>query len=276
MKNNKKNGDLTFYSARGITLLLVVITVFAILALGGMYALGVISMPSFITNIFNPPENTVLVAPDANISPEVSNFEYMEAISREEYADALASISIPSKFYQNYEITRYHGELSATVEYTAIYDGGNWWVQTKEGDVIISTVVCKDGKIKLSDNTDNTSVFVPASDISFTEHCGYLPIKNLTDIIHKLTNGQTVEYAGGISDYSLSFTPSRGTSENIFTFFFRRKDGISEEYTFAFESATILSAVKYNKDGERIYRMEMKNSRNNLDDVDVASLIKIN
>ena len=51
------------------------------------------------------------------------------------------------------------------------------------------------------------------------------------------------------------------------------RDGISEEYTFALESATILSIKKYDSDGEKIYQMEMKDSRNSLDEVDVESLL---
>ena len=65
-----------------------------------------------------------------------------------------------------------------------------------------------------------------------------------------------------------------GTGENVFVFTFTCKNGVTEEYRFAFESAVILSAKK--SFGEvQIYKMEMKEHRNDLSDVDVDSLLTL-
>lgn len=273
MKNEQKKSEMTFYSARGIMLMIVAVLVFATIAIIGMYSLGVISMPSFITGFFDNSVESTSPPPVANIAPETGETVFHEALPRDEYAAALADIFVPDEFYYNYTITRSYGESFHAIDYVAIGKNQNWWIQSKEDDVIMSTTVCKDGTVQFSDNADNTFVKTTASDTSFAEYSGFMPLKELTVLISSLTNGDAVEYGGGVSDYSLSYTQARGTNENIFNFNFSRKDGISEEYTFALESATILSIKKYNSDGEKIYQMEMKDSRNSLDEIDVESLL---
>ena len=272
MKNNQPKGDLTFYSTRGILLMIIAVLALAIIALIGMYLLGIISLPSFITNIIDTPDVNTAAPLAANISPESEKAEFKETIPRDEYASALAGIIMPSEYYQRYSISISLGERTMTSEYTAIYDNGNWWIQEKDGDVILSTTICKDNMVQIYDNTNNSFVTDSTDSISFAEYSGYLPLKELVNIIYSLTNDEAVDYASGITDYSLSFTPARGGGESFFTFQFKRKDGFSEEYTFSFENATIVSASKFNKSGEKIYHMEMKDSRNNITDFDVESL----
>lgn len=272
MKNPKEKAK----SKSGILPFIVATTVVTVLGLIGMYALGIISMPEFLSDIIESPEASAAAPLAGNIAPFDEDAEYYKALPREEYADALADISIPNEYYQRYTITLFSGETAHTTDYTAVMDGGDWWVQTSENDVILSTVICKDGKVQITDNADNTSIVDASGEIRSYEYFGYTPLSELTAMIKALANGETVDYAGGISDFSLSFTQTRGTGENIFSFSFTRTDGIKEEYTFAFESATILSAVKYAASGEKIYQMEMKDSLNNIDGVDVNALLVIN
>ncbi|MBQ8836340.1 MAG: hypothetical protein IJ002_02400 [Clostridia bacterium] len=267
-KEKRKNNS-------GIALFAAVVVLVFVLGLAGMYALGIISMPAFLSD-FIETDGTSAAAPIAgNIAAEDESIEYFEALPREEYATALADISVSDKYYQHYTVTVYSGEKKSAADYTAIMNGNDWWVQTSENDVIMSTVVCKDGKVKISDNTDNTSIVDESGEIHFSEYFGYTPLSELTAMIKALANGETVDYAGGITDFSLSFTQARGTGENIFSFSFTRADGFSEEYTFAFESATVLTAAKYSPSGEKIYQMEMKDSLNNIDDIDVDALFVI-
>ena len=271
MKNKREKTK----SNSGTVLFIVGIVTVTILGLAGMYALGIMSMPAFLSDIFEKPSTSSATPIAGNISPYESDAEYYKALPREEYADALADISVPSKYYQRYTVTVFSGEASLSTDYTAIYDEGNFWVQTAEGDVIISTVICKDGKVKISDNTDNTSIVDPSGEISFYEYFGYTPLATLTAMIKALANGEPAGYVSDISDFSLSFTQTRGTGENIFSFTFTRADEFKEEYTFAFESATVLSAAKYAPSGEKIYQMEMKDSQNSLDGIDVDKLFVI-
>ena len=275
MKNKGKKSEMTFYSARGIMLLIIAVLIFATLAIIGMHSLGVINVPSFISNIFNTPTQLPPAPPAANIAAQSGEAVFNEALPRDEYAAALADIAFPKEFYYNYTITRFSGEFSRAVNYVAIGQNDNWWIQTKEDDVIMSTALCKDGVLQFSDNADNTSATTSATDISFAEYSGFTPLKDITFLIRSITSGENVEYGGGINDYSLSYTQARGTSENLFNFSFSRKDGISEEYTFALESATVLSIKKFNSDGEKIYQMEMKDSRNSLEEIDADSLITL-
>ncbi len=273
MKNEHKKSEMTFYSARGIILMIVAVLIFATIAIVGMYHLGVISIPSFIANVFDKTTDVSALPPSANIASKREETERFEALPRDEYAAALADILVPSEFYYNYNITWFSGEVSRTVDYTAIAQNSDWWIQTRENDVIMSTAICKDGIFQFSDNADNSFATTSGENISFAEYSGFMPLNELTSLIYALTSGESVEYGGGVSDYSLSYTQARGTSENLFSFNFSRSDGISEKYTFALESATILSIIKSNSSGEKIYQMEMKDARNNLDEIDVDSLL---
>ena len=272
---NKSNGTDVFYGKKGIAFLISAAAIIAVVGLVGMYLLGIIQVPSFFEDLFSPKETESIAPISGNIKPEGEEKVYHEALPREKYATALADISIPNEYYQRYSISLFAGDITKTTDYTALYKDGDWWVQTSENDVILSTVICKNGTVKISDNTDNSSVLDSSGKINFFEYLGYTPLDTLTDMIKALANGENIDYAGGISDFSLSFTQARGTGENIFSFNLTRNDGFKEEYTFAFESATILSAAKYSPSGEKIYQMEMKDSKNDLEDVDVASLLVI-
>lgn len=272
VKNENKKTEMTFYSARGIMLMIVAVLIFATIAIIGMYSLGVISIPSFISNVFDKHEEVSALPPSANIAPLGEETDRHEALPRDEYAAALAQIALPSEFYYNYNITWSSDESSRTVNYISICKDGNWWIQTKENDVIMSTAIYKNGVFQFSDNADNAFVTVESTDISFAEYAGFMPLEDLTALIYSLTSGERVEYGGGVSDYSLSYTQAKGASENLFSFNFSRSDGISEKYTFALESATVLSISKFASNGEKIYQMEMKDARNNLDEINVDSL----
>lgn len=272
MSENKK--EMTFYSARGILIMIVIVIFFAVIALVGMYMLGIVSMPGFIKAFIDTPSETTIAPLAEKIAPEEEDAkEYEILLHRDEYANALADIAIPTEYYHNYTVSWLAGETERTVNYIAIYDEGNWWVQAEENSVITSTAICKDGKVELTNNSDNTSVITDVGDISFSEYFGYMPLEEAIGIIASLANGIPVSYGGGIVDYSLLFTPAQGISENIFNFSFTRKDGISEEYTFAFESSSILSITRYNANGEMIYQMKTKDSRNSIEDIDIDTLL---
>ena len=274
MKNKNITTD-RFYSKKGIILIICAALVFTATGIVGMYMLGIVKMPSFMSAFFNKSDAPTASHIAMNIHEEDKNKTFYEALPREEYAIALADISIPEEYYQRYTITLYSGETVRSTDYTVIYKRGDWWVQTKENDVILSTVVCKDKKVKLSDNSDNTSVTDVSGEIDCFEYFGYTSLAKLADMIRALAKGETVIYPGGVADFSLSYTKTRGTGENIFNFSLTRGDGFKEEYTFAFESATILSAVKYSPSGEKIYQMEMKDSRNDIEGIFVNSLFVI-
>lgn len=269
-----------FYSTKGIVALVLALIVISVFALWGMYALGVIRLPESVSSLFaaetEAPRPSGAVA---NIAPEETQSVLQEAIPREEYALALADMAIPDAYYRNYKITILSGNTTDVTEYFAIQNGEDWWVQTAKDAVILSTAVCKDGTVRITDNAKNASVTVPAyteetqNGVSFTEKCGIMTLAELTEIIRRAAAGETVEYGGGISGYSLSYTPSLGTGENLFSFSFVTGSGVSEEYTFAFESATILSATK-SYAGNVIYKMELTDYRNTLTDFDLESLIQ--
>ena len=63
MKNEHKKSEMTFYSARGIMLMIAAVLIFATIAVIGMYRLGVISIPDFISDVFDyiEPESVKLV-----------------------------------------------------------------------------------------------------------------------------------------------------------------------------------------------------------------------
>ncbi len=272
---NKNNSSDVFYGKKGIAFLISAAVIIAAIGLVGMYMLGVIQVPVFLEDMLSPKETEDIAPISGNIKPEDGEKVYYEALPREKYATALADISIPDEYYQRYSISLFAGDITKITDYIAIYKNGDWWVQASENDVILSTVISKGDKVKISDNTDNTSVLDSTGKINYFEYFGYTPLDTLTKIIFALANGESIDYAGGISDFSLSFTQARGTGENIFIFNLTRSDGFKEEYTFAFESATVLSAAKYSPNGEKIYQMEMKDSKNDLEDIDVASLLVI-
>ncbi len=271
-KSNKPHGSDTFYSTRGILILVIAVILFAIAALIGMYALGVINMPAFISNYFSDNEATNQEA--ENISPEAEN-ELYKALPAGEYASALADMPLPKNYYRSYSITVSAGNKNSKTDYIAIVNDNDWWVQTYKNGVILTTAVCKDGALKLTDNASNSSVTTEAEgSISFKERCEVMPLYELVQLIKAVDSGKHVSYSGGISTYSLSFTQSRGTGENLFNFSFTCENGVSEEYIFSFESAKILSAVK-TYGGETIYKMELTDSRNNLDDIDIDALFTL-
>ncbi len=275
MKNKHNQSETTFYSARGIMFMVIAVLLFATLALIGMYHLGVINIPSFLTDFLGNKEEVPPAPPAANIAPETGTVEHIEALPRDEYAAALVDISFPEEFYQSYTVTVSSDKAKHVTDYVAIYQNGNWWVQTQENGAIMSTTVFKNGTLQISNNAENSFITSPSSTVPFAEYSGYTSLKELVGIINALTSGETVEYGGGIADYSLSFTQARGTNENIFTFDFSRKDGFSERYTFGLESATILSITKSDTNGNVFYQMNMKDSKNDLKDVNTESLIKL-
>lgn len=267
-----------FYSARGVAILITVLLIASAFALWGMYALGVLRPPQYITDLFTEQTTSPLpIGASANIAPEVTKPPLSEAVPREEYAFALSEMHFPAETYRKYTITLQSAAYSDTTVYYAIQKGNDWWVQTVQDDVIMTTALCKSGRVRITDNAQNTSVALPEKSaqvpngVSFEERCGIMTTKSLVEIIRRAAAGESVEYGGGVRDYSLSFTPARGTGENLFTFSFVNGSGVAEEYVFAFESARILSAKKSIGDTV-IYKMELKDYRNDLTDIDTATL----
>ena len=276
-KEQKKNKH-TFYSARGIGLMAAVLLLFIILALTGMYTIGVIRLPESFSALFGQAGETAAPAAAANIAPEEEKAELYAAIPREEYAQALADMPLPTEYYRAYSITVSFGIREDVTDYVAIRRGEDFWVQTSKDDVILTTAICKDGNVRITDNAQNTAVTAAGyseenpGGASFEERCGVLPLNRLVEIIRAVSSGETVDYGGGITDYSLFFTQARGTGENVFVFTFTCQNGVTEEYRFTFESAAILSVSK--SIGEiKIYQMETKEHRNDLSDIDVDALI---
>lgn len=272
-KKQTKPSKGTFYSAGGIWLMVLVLILTSVLALWGLDHIGVIDLAS----IFGEKPISRPNAPAANIAGEPENNGIFEAIPREEYALALAEMSIPDEYYRNYRITIKSGEMSDMTEYYAVKKGDDWWVQTTQDDVILRTDVCVDGEVLITDNASNTSAKTNEqsdehpSGVTFEERCGILTLDTLVNMLHSIASGEKVEYGGGIADYSLSITQSRTGGENLFSFNFVCQNGITEEYTFSFENAVILSASK-SIDGNEIYKMELKDYRNDLSDIDTDSL----
>ncbi|MBQ5389337.1 MAG: hypothetical protein IIU58_00350 [Clostridia bacterium] len=278
-KDPKKN-NIPFYSSRGIWLMAAFLLLFVILALTGMYTLGIIHLPDAFLAIFGQNADTDASAVAVNIAPETESDALYEAIPREEYAKALADMQLPDAYYRAYSITLSFGIRKDVTDYIAIRRGDDFWVQTSKEDIILHTAVCKDGNVRITDNAQNTSVTAKGysaehpEGVSFAERCGVLTLDQLLEMIRAIANGEKLDYGGGIVDYSLSYTQARGTGENVFVFTFTCKNGVTEEYRFAFESAVILSAKK--SFGEvQIYKMEMKEHRNDLSDVDVDSLLTL-
>lgn len=267
-----------FYSGRSVAILITLLLIVSAFALWGLYAIGALRIPSYVTDWFA--EETTASLPSAaaeNIAPEGTEASLVEAVPREEYALALSEMRFSADTYRKYTVTLQSAAYTDVTTYYAIQKGSDWWVQAVKDDVIMSTVLCKNGKVRITDNAQNSSVSLPEKSeqspngVSFEEYCSIMTIRSLVEIIRRAASGEAVEYGGGIRDYSLSYTPARGTGENLFTFSFVSGNGVAEEYTFAFESARILSAKKSIGDTV-IYKMELKDYRNDLADIDTASL----
>ena len=248
--------------------ILLIISAFAVL---GLNKLGIINLSPSIGVTENPAAPSG--APAAVIAGTPEKKEKLEAIPREEFASALSKIQIPSEYYRNYKIAISSDTNQYVTEYFVIKKNDDWWIQTAVDGVIMETAICKDSDVTLTDNAANTSVTM--SDISFEECSGVITLGTLVNMIHDVANGIPVTYGGGIADYSLSFTQMLTSGENLFSFSFLCHNGVREEYTFSFENAVILSASK-SYDGKTIYKMEMKDYRNNLSEIDTESLFPKN
>ena len=269
----------TFYSARGVTLLLTVVLILAVLALCGMYSLGVIRPPASFAALFSPEETTARPTQTADIAPEAEETTLAPAIAREEYAAALGRMQMPSSYYRAYTVTIYSGNTAAATQYDAVVRDADWWVRETRDGVALSTAVAVGGSVKITDHTQNRSVTASAADadtpdgIRLAERMGVMPLGELTALIGTLGEGGTPVYGGGITGYSLALTPARGTGSNVFTFEFTTALGVREVYSFSFEDAVLLSAEKYVGD-RLIYRMENTAYKNGLTDTDIQGLFE--
>ena len=278
-KTEKKNNS-TFYSRKGIGFMVALLLLFVALAFAGMLALDVIRLPESIAALFESPDESAAPSAAENIAPPGEEAVLYEAVPREEYAEALANMQIAEAYYRSYTVTVSFGIRSDVTDYVAIRDGEDWWVQASQDGVIRSTAVCKGGSVRITDNTQNAAVTAHGASVdnpdgvSFEERCGVLSLRSLVDMIRSVAAGEQVSYGGGVVDYSLSYTQARGTGENVFVFTFTCKNGVTEEYRFAFESAVLLSVTKKLAD-IKIYQMEMKEYRNDLEDVDAESLLTL-
>lgn len=272
-KTNKNGGSI-------FTIILALVA-FTVIFVFGMHKFGVINLSESFGSIFTEAEPPYNNAPAANISNNPSKNEYFEAIPREEYALALAKMQFPNEYYRNYKIAISSAESMYVTEYFVVKSHDDWWVQTANEGVILQTAICSDGSVTITDNAANTSVNVSEYSaeaplgVSFEEKCGIISLSTLVDMICAVANGDKVTHGGGIADYSLSYTQTKPSGENLFSFSFVCQNGVSEEYTFSFENAAILSASK-SYEGKEIYKMEIKDYRNTLDEIDVNSLFSAN
>lgn len=270
-----------FYSTGAIWLMIILVLAFSIMAVFGLYRLGIIKLPDSFDQAFMEKPTSPSNAPAANIANAPEEKESYEAIPREEFATALSKMALPDEYYRNYRIAISSETSQFVTEYYTIKKSNDWWVQTAVNEVIIQTAVCNGGNITVTDNAANTSAkALEKSDenptgISFEESCGIITLDTLANMIYDIANGNTVTYGGGIADYSLSFTQTRHSGENLFSFSFLCQNGVSEEYTFSFENAVILSASK-SFGGKEIYKMEIKDYRNDLSEIDTENLFSVN
>lgn len=274
---NRTDSSKTFYSARGVTLLLSVVLVLAVLALFGMYSLGVLRPPASLSALFGTAETTARPAQTADIETAATETTLTPALAREEYAAALGGMQIPSAYYRAYTVSIYSGNAVTATQYETVVRGADWWVREARNGVALSTTVCLNGTVKITDNTQNSTVMASGADtqrgIRLAERMGVLPLGELTALIGTLGEGGTSDYGGGITGYSLALTPARGTGENVFTFDFTTASGIREVYSFSFENAVLLSAEKYVGD-RLIYRMESTAYTNDLTDTGADQLFE--
>ena len=269
----------TFYSARGVSLLLTVVLILAVLALYGMYSLGVIRPPASFAALFSKEETTARPAQTADIAPEAEETVLSPALAREEYAAALGRMQMPPSYYRAYTVTIYSDSAAVTTQYDAVVRDADWWVRETRDGVALSTAVAVDGSVTITDHTQNRSVTASASTadadsgISLAERMCVMPLDALTSLVGTLGEGGTPDYGGGITGYSLALTPARGTGENVFTFEFTTALGVREVYSFSFENAVLLTAEKYVGD-RLIYRMENTAYKNGLTDTDIQGLFE--
>lgn len=281
MNKNKTDKQAVKKSKRNIRVWLIWIFLSIIIVFVALFAFGVLKPPAFIESFFNGDKAVAAPKKSANIAPQSDATSPQKAISQGEYALALAEMNIPNSYYLNYKVTLSSSIGNDVTDYIAIKRDNDWWVQTSKDGVILSTCICTDGTVKITDNASNSSVTSPAYDdktpngISMKEKSSLMPLSELVRIIKAVDSGESVSYGGGIETYSLSYTQSRLTSENIFSFSFTCKNGVSEEYIFSFERAVITSATK-KYGNEIIYQMELKDSRNDLTDINIDELLKIN
>lgn len=285
MKKNKTNREVktksnnAFYSRHGILLLVAAVLLLAVLGLFGMYSLGVIRLPTALLALFGEEPAASEHVQTEKIAPPSEQTELVEAVSRGEYAAALANLKIPSSYYREYTISIYSGEIVSSTDYYAVIRDGDWWVQTAKGGVTLSTAVCKDGKVEITDNARDITVDAPAYSsaspfgIRLEERMGVLPIDRIVEIVGAVGAQAPVDYGGGITTYSLALTPARGAGENIFTFDCTLANGMREVYDFSFESAALLSVEKYRGDA-LIYRMESGVYTNDLAGIDADKLFE--
>ena len=273
---NRTDSSKTYYSTRGVTLLSVVL-VLAVLALLGMYSLGVIRPPASLSALFGTTETTARPAQTADIETAAEETTLTPALAREEYAAALGDMQIPSAYYRAYTVSIYGGNAVTATQYEAVVRDADWWVREARDGVILSTAVCRDGAVQITDNTQNSTVTAAGTDtrrgIRLAERMGVLPLGELTALIGTLGAGGTSDYGGGITGYSLALAPARGTGENVFTFAFTTASGVREVYSFSFENAVLLSAEKYVGD-RLIYRMESTAYTNDLADTGADRLFE--
>ena len=274
---NRTDSSKTFYSTRGVTLLLSVVLVLAVLALLGMYSLGVIRPPASLSALFGTTETTARPAQTADIETAAEETTLTPALAREEYAAALGDMQIPAAYYRAYTVSIYGGNAVTATQYEAVVRDADWWVREARDGVILSTAVCRGGAVQITDNTQNSTVTAAGTDtrrgIRLAERMGVLPLGELTALIGTLGAGGTSDYGGGITGYSLALAPARGTGENVFTFAFTTASGVREVYSFSFENAVLLSAEKYVGD-RLIYRMESTAYTNDLADTGADRLFE--
>lgn len=262
----KKKNNNFFSSSKWLWLLIASLFISCIVFAIVFLKFDVIELPSN-----SPSQVQIPNSPAANISAEEAK-DVFEAIPREEFANALAKMQIPNEFYRSYRIVLKSGEYSNPTEYYAIKKNNDWWVQISKNGVIRETTICHNGIVTIADNAANT--FVNTENVSFEERCNILSLQTLVNMINDIANDRPVNYGGGISDYSLSYTQTKTSGENLFSFAFVCKNGISEEYTFSFENSVILSASKKLGD-EEIYKMEIRDYRNSLSGIDTDSLFSV-
>ena len=144
---NRTDSSKTFYSARGVTLLLSVVLILAVLALCGMYSLGVIRPPATLAALFGATETTARPAQTADIAPATEATTLTPALAREEYAAALGGMQMPNAYYRAYTVSIYSGNASVTTQYDAVVRDADWWVRETQDGVALSTAVCQSGEV---------------------------------------------------------------------------------------------------------------------------------
>ena len=275
-----ENSKTTFYSARGVAWLIVLLCVFAMAALIGMYKLGIVGLPRVVTGLFSPAETgegkPLFAGSPIAPEPETAAPIY-EAIPNDKIAAALAELSVPAEGYRAYTVTLYGGGKTLETAYETVWRGSDWWVQSAQDGIILSTAVAKGSTVYLTDHTLNVTTTAKAASaadpdgVTFAERSGVLPLSELLTLIGNVAVGEATTYGGGVTEYSLSYTPRRSGNENHFRFTCKTAIGTEEEYTFSFENAVLLSAQK-TIGGKLIYQMENTAYRNDLSQVHADSL----